>query len=173
MNIHNILFCKFFIFIPTLYYTLVYYRVVHYIVVYYTVMNYTVISLYNTGGVLCSVFCLRSSVFHHKFCIQHLFCSASSFSFIYPTVCPVSPLVFLSEIFCVMTSIFALRELIYCDPPLAPLVDICHHPGAMDALIGRNRRHPRAMHPSHWSKSTVTVIRRRCTKYCLVPTAFC
>ena len=54
----------------------------------------------------------------HKFCIQHLFSSASSFSFIYPTACPFSPLEFISKIFCVMTSIFAPWEWIDCIPSL-------------------------------------------------------
>ena len=60
---------------------------------------------YNTRVVPCSVFYVLSSLYH-KFCIQHLFSSSSSFSFIYPTACPVSPLKFIFKIFCVMTSIF-------------------------------------------------------------------
>ena len=68
--------------------------------------------------------------------------SASYFSLIYPTVSPVSPLIFISKIFSVMTSIFAAVELIFSDlPPFAPLVDGLP-PG------GRGR--------SHWSKFATT-----------------
>ena len=70
------------------------------------------------------------------------FSSASYFSFIYPTVSPVSPLIFISKVFCVMTSIFAVVELIFLTShPFAPLVD-----GLPPGGLGR----------SHWSKFAAT-----------------